>query len=78
MARRRRQARAQGRYYSDEADARLSSWRRLVVLGFVLPWAVMPFSSALILADLNVGILYFTAITALTVVGCDGGMGVGQ
>jgi NADH-quinone oxidoreductase subunit H len=29
----------------------------------------MPFSSALILADLNVGILYFTAITALTVVG---------
>ncbi len=54
----------------DEADARLFKLAPyLVVLGFVLPWAVMPFSSALILADLNVGILYFTAITALTVVG---------
>jgi NADH-quinone oxidoreductase subunit H len=41
----------------------------LVVLAFVLPWAVMPFSSSLILADLNVGILYMTAVTALTVVG---------
>jgi NADH-quinone oxidoreductase subunit H len=41
----------------------------LVVLAFVLPWAVMPFSSALILADLNVGILYMTAVTAITVVG---------
>jgi NADH-quinone oxidoreductase subunit H len=54
----------------DEADARLFKLAPyLVVLGFVLPWAVMPFSSALILADLNFGILYFTAITALTVVG---------
>jgi NADH-quinone oxidoreductase subunit H len=54
----------------DEADARLFKLAPyVVVLGFVLPWAVMPFSSALILADLNVGILYFTAITALTVVG---------
>src|SRR5271155_5668324 len=51
----------------DEADARLFKLAPyLVVLGFVLPWAVMPFSSALILADLNVGVLYFTAITALT------------
>lgn len=41
----------------------------LVVLAFVLPWAVMPFSSSLILADLNVGILYMTSVTALTVVG---------
>jgi len=41
----------------------------LVVLAFVVPWAVMPFSQDLILADLNVGILYFTAVTALTVVG---------
>ncbi len=41
----------------------------LVVLAFMLPWAVMPFSSDLILADLNVGILYMTAVTALTVVG---------
>ena len=29
----------------------------------------MPFSSSLILADLNVGILYMTSVTALTVVG---------
>ena len=41
----------------------------LVILAFILPWAVMPFSSSLILADLNVGILYITAVTALTVVG---------
>ena len=41
----------------------------LVVLAFVLPWAVMPFSSALILADMNVGILYMTSVTAITVVG---------
>jgi len=54
----------------DEADAPLFKLAPyLVVLGFVLPWAVMPFSSALILADLNVGVLYFTAVTALTVVG---------
>jgi NADH-quinone oxidoreductase subunit H len=53
-----------------EADAPLFKLAPyLVVLGFVLPWAVMPFSSALILADLNVGVLYFTAVTALTVVG---------
>jgi NADH-quinone oxidoreductase subunit H len=54
----------------DEADARLFKFAPyLVVLAFILPWAVMPFSSALILADLNIGILYMTAITALTVVG---------
>jgi NADH-quinone oxidoreductase subunit H len=41
----------------------------LVMLAFLLPWAVMPFSSSLILADLNVGILYMTAVTAITVVG---------
>src|SRR5215813_4445946 len=41
----------------------------LVILAFILPWSVMPFSSSLILADLNVGVLFFTAITALTVVG---------
>jgi NADH-quinone oxidoreductase subunit H len=41
----------------------------LVVLAFVMPWTVMPFSSDLILADLNVGILYMTAVTALTVAG---------
>src|SRR5215470_10503640 len=37
----------------------------LVVLAFTMPWAVMPFSSSLILADMNVGILYMTAVTAL-------------
>jgi NADH-quinone oxidoreductase subunit H len=53
-----------------EADAPLFKFAPyLVVLAFILPWAVMPFSSELILADLNIGILYMTAITALTVVG---------
>src|SRR6266852_543630 len=53
-----------------EADARLFKLAPyLVVMAFILPWAVMPFSSSLILADLNVGILYMTAVTALTVVG---------
>src|SRR5215831_2125260 len=54
----------------DQADAPLFKFAPyLVVLAFILPWAVMPFSSELILADLNIGILYMTAITALTVVG---------
>jgi NADH-quinone oxidoreductase subunit H len=54
----------------DEADAPLFKFAPyLVVLAFILPWAVVPFSSQLILADLNIGILYITAITALTVVG---------
>src|SRR6516164_5233101 len=54
----------------DEADAPLFKFAPyLVVLAFILPWAVMPFSSELILADLNIGILYMTAITALMVVG---------
>ncbi len=41
----------------------------LVMVAFVMPWAVMPFSEDLILADLNVGILYMTAVSALAVVG---------
>jgi NADH-quinone oxidoreductase subunit H len=54
----------------NEADPHLfKTAPYLVMLAFVLPWAVMPFSSDLILADLNVGILYMTAVTALTVVG---------
>jgi len=53
-----------------QADARLFKLAPyLVVLAFVVPWTVMPFSSDLILADLNVGILFMTAVTALTVVG---------
>src|SRR5208337_3561114 len=54
----------------NEADPRLFKLAPyLVVLAFVVPWTVMPFSSDLILADLNVGILFMTAVTALTVVG---------
>jgi len=53
-----------------EADAPLFKFAPyLVILAFITPWAVMPFSSDLILADLNVGILYMTSVTALTVVG---------
>jgi NADH-quinone oxidoreductase subunit H len=53
-----------------QADARLFKLAPyLVVLAFLLPWAVMPFSSALILSDLNIGILYITAVPALTVIG---------
>jgi NADH-quinone oxidoreductase subunit H len=41
----------------------------VVMTGFVGTFAVLPFTSALIIADLNVGILYVTAVTALVVVG---------
>jgi NADH-quinone oxidoreductase subunit H len=41
----------------------------VVMLGFIGAFAAIPFSSALILADLNVGILYVTSVTALVVVG---------
>jgi NADH-quinone oxidoreductase subunit H len=41
----------------------------VVIIGFVATFAVMPFSGDLIIADLNVGILYITAVTALVVVG---------
>ncbi|HXJ36409.1 MAG TPA: complex I subunit 1 family protein, partial [Candidatus Eisenbacteria bacterium] len=41
----------------------------VVMVGFVGTFAVLPFTSALIIADLNVGILYVTAVTALVVVG---------
>src|SRR6266436_3946505 len=40
-----------------------------VVWGIVATFVVVPFSSALIVADMNVGILYLTAVTALVVVG---------
>src|ERR1700730_5955221 len=52
---------------SDETLFKMAPY--LVILAFTLPWAVMPFSSSLILADLNVGILYMTSVTELTVVG---------
>jgi NADH-quinone oxidoreductase subunit H len=41
----------------------------VVTVGFVLTFVVVPFSGDLIIADLNVGILYVTAVTALVVVG---------
>jgi NADH-quinone oxidoreductase subunit H len=41
----------------------------IVVVGFVASWVVVPFASHLIIADLNIGILYLTAVTALVVVG---------
>ena len=41
----------------------------LVVAGFVATFAVIPFSQVLVIADLNIGILYITAVTGLVVVG---------
>ena len=41
----------------------------VVMTGFVASFAVIPFGGNLIIADLNVGILYVTAVTALVVVG---------
>jgi NADH-quinone oxidoreductase subunit H len=41
----------------------------VVMVGFVGAFAALPFTSALIIADLNVGILYVTSVTALVVVG---------
>ena len=53
-----------------EADARLFKLAPyIVVMGFVAAFVAMPFSSVLIAADLNVGILYITAVTSLVVVG---------
>lgn len=41
----------------------------LLVWGFLATFVVIPFSSALVIADLNVGILYIVAIVALSAVG---------
>ena len=41
----------------------------VVMTGFVASFAAIPFGDSLIIADLNVGILYVTAVTALVVVG---------
>jgi NADH-quinone oxidoreductase subunit H len=40
-----------------------------VICGFALTFVALPFGQSLIVADLNVGILYITSITALVVVG---------
>src|SRR6476646_10662703 len=39
----------------------------LVVIGFVATFAVIPFGAQLVVADLNIGILYITAVTGLVV-----------
>jgi NADH-quinone oxidoreductase subunit H len=41
----------------------------IVVLGFLTTFVVIPFGSKLIIADLNVGIVFVTAVTSLVVVG---------
>ena len=41
----------------------------VVVTGFVAAFVAVPFAGALIIADLNIGILYITAVTSLVVVG---------
>ena len=40
-----------------------------VLLGFALTLVVLPFGQGLIVADMNVGVMYVTSITALVVVG---------
>ena len=53
-----------------EADPRLFRLAPFVVaIGFLAAFVVVPFSSSLIVADLNVGILYLTAVTSLVVLG---------
>ncbi len=52
------------------ADAKLFKLAPfVVVIGFIGAFVAMPFSSSLIVADLNLGILYITAMTSLVVVG---------
>ena len=52
------------------ADPRLFRLAPLVVvLGFVAAFVCVPFTGDLIVADLNVGILYITSVTSLVVVG---------
>jgi NADH-quinone oxidoreductase subunit H len=41
----------------------------IVVVGFIAAWVVVPFASNLIIADLNIGVLYLTAVVSLVVVG---------
>lgn len=41
----------------------------LAMIGFFGAWACVPFGDGLIVADLNVGVLYITAVTGLVVVG---------
>jgi NADH-quinone oxidoreductase subunit H len=41
----------------------------IVFMGFLATFVVIPFSASLIVADLNIGILYILAVTSLVVVG---------
>jgi len=53
-----------------EADPRLFRLAPyVVVIGFLATFVVVPFSSRLIVADLNVGILYLTSVSSLVVLG---------
>ncbi len=53
-----------------QADARLFRLAPyIVVVGFVSTFAVIPFGSALVLAELDVGLLYILTVTSLIVVG---------
>ena len=53
-----------------QADSRLFRLAPyIVVLGFLTTFVVIPFGSRLIIADLNVGIVFVTAVTSLVVVG---------
>src|SRR5437868_1328552 len=52
------------------ADAPLFKLAPIVVtVGFVAAFVALPFGGPLIIADLNVGILYVTAVTSIVVVG---------
>src|SRR5947207_15430671 len=52
------------------ADAKLFSLAPYVVfMGFLCTFVVIPFGGDLIVADLNIGILYILAVTSLVVVG---------
>jgi NADH-quinone oxidoreductase subunit H len=53
-----------------EADASLFKLAPyVVIMGFITAFVAIPFSSALIVADLDVGLLFVTSVTALVVVG---------
>src|SRR5574342_96207 len=52
------------------ADAKLFSLAPYVVfMGFLCTFVVVPFGSRLVVADLNIGILYILAVTSIVVVG---------
>jgi NADH-quinone oxidoreductase subunit H len=53
-----------------EADAPLFKLAPyVVIIGFLTAFVAIPFSSALIIADLDVGLLFVTSVTAIVVVG---------